>query len=320
MGSVISILLGRKLVRCIDSFWKEIIMDINNLLAFIEVADKRSFSRSAETLNLTQPAVSKRIAALESELSSRLFDRVGRTVHLTEAGKVLLPSALKINSEVSRIESEIYNLGKEVRGKLSIGVAEHVSVDRLALVLKVFREEYPEVDIDLQFTSSQETLIDVENGILDMGLCSIFGSRKEDKTHPRLRDLEVWNDKLKVVVEKNHPLAASELVSIAQLSSFPAILPKQYSTVRKSIDKIMIGNQVEALVSLEATDFPAIRTMASIGLGWACLPECEVDDSLLVLNVRELNINHSVALVRNPDRSMSRAAQAFVDTLPARLI
>ena len=291
-------------------------MDINNLLAFIEVADKRSFSKSAETLNLTQPAVSKRIASLESELSSRLFDRVGRKVHLTEAGKVLLPSALKINSEVNRIESEICNLGKEVRGKLSIGVAEHISVDRLALLLKGFREAYSEVEIDLQFTGSQETLDDVENGILDMGLCSILGSGKEDRIHPRLRDIEVWSDKLRIAVEKNHPLASNEYVSIPQLASFPAILPREYSAVRKSIDNAMVSRQVEAMVSLEATDFHTIRSMAAIGLGWACLPECEVDDSLVVLNVTELNINHSVALVRNPDRSMSRAAQAFVDTLP----
>ena len=88
-------------------------MDINNLQAFIEVADKKSFSRSAESLKLTQPAVSKRIAALEAELASRLFDRVGRRVHLTEAGKVLLPSALKISSEISRIESELCTMGKD---------------------------------------------------------------------------------------------------------------------------------------------------------------------------------------------------------------
>ena len=88
-------------------------MDINNLKAFIEVADKKSFSRSAESLKLTQPAVSKRIAALESELSAKLFDRVGRNVYLTEAGQVLLPSARQISLELSRIEDVICNLGKD---------------------------------------------------------------------------------------------------------------------------------------------------------------------------------------------------------------
>jgi len=116
-------------------------LDINNLHAFIEVAEKKSFSRSAESLNLTQPAVSKRIAALESELDSRLFDRVGRTVHLTEIGKVLLPSALKISSEVARIENEIISLGSVVGGKLSIGAAEHVGVERLATMLKSYNSE-----------------------------------------------------------------------------------------------------------------------------------------------------------------------------------
>jgi len=156
-------------------------MDINNLQAFIEVAEKKSFSRSAESLKLTQPAVSKRIAALESELASRLFDRVGRSVHLTEAGKVLLPSALKINSELSRIESEIISLGKEVGGKLSIGAAEHVGLDRLAPVIKNYKEQYPDVEIDLQFLNTSEALDSIENGRLDMSLCSVNESRVVEK-------------------------------------------------------------------------------------------------------------------------------------------
>jgi len=126
--------------------------------------------------------VSKRIAALESELASRLFDRVGRTVHLTEAGKVLLPSALKISSEVSRIEDQISSLGKEVRGKLSIGSSEHVCVDRLAPVLKAYRQAYPDVQIELQFNRTEETLNGIEHGAIDMGLCCAMDSSMVDKS------------------------------------------------------------------------------------------------------------------------------------------
>ena len=124
-------------------------MDINNLKAFIEVADKKSFSRSADSLQLTQPAVSKRIAALETELSARLFDRVGRSVHLTEAGRVLLPCARQISSELNRIEDVICNLGKEVSGKLSLSTTERVGAQRLPPVLKSFRDAYPNVDLSL---------------------------------------------------------------------------------------------------------------------------------------------------------------------------
>lgn len=295
-------------------------MDINNLQAFIEVAEKRSFSRSAETLKLTQPAVSKRIAALENELSSRLFDRVGRTVHLTEAGKVLLPSALKINSEVSRIEDEMSNLGKEVRGKLSIGAAEHVGVGRLAPLLKLYRESYPDVQIDLQFDRTEKTLSGIENGIIDMGLCCTMEAGAIEKTNSRLKSLEIWKDNLNIVVDNQHPLARLERVSIAELGAYPAILPKQYSVVRRAIDNLLISNQVETVVSIEASDFPTIRSMTSTGLGWGCLPESEIHGPMVSLKVDGMGLRNTVALVRNPDRSMSRAAQAFVDSLPAMLI
>jgi len=82
----------------------------------------------------------------------------------------------------------------------------------------------------------------------------------------------------------------------------------------------MIENGVEALVAMEATDFSTTRSMASIGLGWAFLPTSELDESTVTVDVSELDLRYSVALVRNPDRSMSRAAQAFVDSLPARLM
>lgn len=301
-------------------------MDINNLKAFIEVADKKSFSRSAETLKLTQPAVSKRIAALETELSAKLFDRVGRSVHLTEAGRVLLPSARQISSELSRIEDVICNLGKDVSGTLSIGTTEHIGTHRLPQVLKPFRKNFPNVDIDLHFASSEKTLEAVEDGLLEMALCSLPGkSSQQDhksqpmKLHPKLRNIEIWADELVIVVSRSHPLATGKPVSLELLSKCPAILPPPKSATRRSIDEILRNNELKASVSIEASDFETIRTMASIGLGWACLPEFQVDNSLAVLPVDELKLKFSIALVRHHDRTLSRAAQAFLDSLPTSI-
>jgi len=233
-------------------------MDINNLQAFIEVAEKKSFSKSAETLKLTQPAVSKRIAALEAELSSRLFDRVGRSVHLTEAGKVLLPSALKISSEVSRIEDDIGNLNKVVTGRLSLGSCEHVNADLLAPVLKSFKDSYPGVEIKLQFVTSDKAVEYIENGRLDMSLCSMGESPNRD-SHSRLRSLEVWRDEMCIVCEAHHPMAAQQNITVQELAEYPAILPSQNTALRRSIDKAMLRHHVEALICLEAADFQAIR-------------------------------------------------------------
>lgn len=295
-------------------------MDINNLQAFIEVAEKRSFSRSAESLKLTQPAVSKRIAALETELASRLFDRVGRRVHLTEAGKVLLPSALKISSEVSRIESEISCLGKEVGGKLSIGVAEHINLERLAPLLKSYKRNFSSVEIDLQFSKTSDSLAATESGQLDMSLCAVSDIAVVNDANSRLVSVEVWKEPLKVMAEKSHSLVRSGPVTVQELAKYPGILPQEYSAIRKSINQLMITNSVEANVAMEATDFPTAKSMASIGLGWAFLPQTTEDDLLSVVSVEGIDFTYSVALIRNPDRSMSRAAQAFVDTLPAWVI
>ena len=290
-------------------------MDINNLKAFIEVADKQSFSCSAETLKLTQPAVSKRIAALETELAARLFDRVGRSVHLTEAGRVLLPAARQISSELSRIEDVICNLGRDVSGTLSIGATEHVGTHHLPQVLKSFCKNFPEVGIDLHFASSEEVLEQVEEGQLEIALCAL-PLRTSQRHHPKLRNTEIWSDKLVIVASRQHPLVTGEPVSLQMLSKCPAILPTE-ATTRRSIEDILAEHNLTATVSIEADDFETIRTMASIGLGWACLPEFQVDDSLVVLSVEEIKLKYSIALIRHSDRTLSRAADSFVDSLPA---
>lgn len=296
-------------------------MDINNLQAFIEVAERKSFSKSAESLKLTQPAVSKRIAALESELDSRLFDRVGRSVHLTEVGKVLLPSALKISSEVSRIESEIVSLGSVVAGKLAIGAAEHVGLEKLAKMLRAYKENYPDVELDVQFLNANDALTKIENGVLDLCLRSVSGNVNGDNSHSNLINVQAWEEKLQVVAEKNHPLADKNSVTIAELAGYPGILPQQNSAIRQSIDRLMTKNSVNANVAMEALDFQIIRSMAVVGLGWAFLPVSELDDDNLVkIDMADLHSGYTVALVRDPNRSMSRAARAFVTSLPSQLI
>jgi len=289
-------------------------VDINNLKAFIEVADKKSFSRSADTLKLTQPAVSKRIAALETELAARLFDRVGRSVHLTEAGRVLLPAARQINSELSRIEDVICNLGGEVSGTLSICTTEHVGTHHLPKVLKPFHENFPVVDINLHFASSEQAIELVEGDQFEIALC-LMPQRSNQKRHPKLSSTEVWSEKLVIVVARDHPLATGEPVSLQLLSKCPAVLPTEPAT-RRAIEDILHASDLTAVLSTEADDFETIRTMASIGLGWACLPEFQVDDSLTILSVEEMKLQSSIRLINHNDRTLSRAADAFIDSLP----
>ena len=131
-------------------------MDTQNLHAFVKVAECRSFSEAAESLYITQPAVSKRIATLESQLDSKLFDRIGRTVQLTEAGAALLPQAEHILQAVRDAKRSIDDLQGEIAGNLSIGISHHIGLHRLPPVLKAFTERYPKVHFDIAFMDSEE--------------------------------------------------------------------------------------------------------------------------------------------------------------------
>lgn len=291
-------------------------LDINNLRAFIEVADKRSFSRSAESLHLTQPAVSKRIAALETELSARLFDRVGRSVHLTEAGHVLLPSARQISAELDRIEEVICNLGKSISGKLSIGTSPHIGVSYLAPVLKQFRVEYPDVEMDIQFNNSAQTIKNVEDGLFEMGLCAMT-----TEAGAKLREIDIWQDNLSIVVASDHPLAAEPFIDAELLVKCPAVLPPRPSASRVLVDQAFATMGYTPNVNLDVADFDTLKMMVKIGLGWGLLPDTLCDDeSLRTLNVEGISLQRRISLIRHQDRTLSRAAQAFIKALPTKVI
>ena len=119
-------------------------MDIAALKAFIAVADSGSFSLAAEQLFLTQPAISKRVSALENELEARLFDRIGRSVSLTEAGQALLPRARNILLNLEDSVRALSNLSGEVHGTLRFGTSHHIGLRRLPPVLKAFVQAYPD--------------------------------------------------------------------------------------------------------------------------------------------------------------------------------
>lgn len=290
-------------------------MDINNLKAFIAVADKRSFSRSAEVLHLTQPAVSKRIAALESELDTRLFDRVGRQVHLTEAGHVLLPSARQISSELDRIEDLIANLGREVSGKLRIVSSHYVGVYRMPAMLKRFRSQFPLVELDLHFTSSAAAATGVLEGRYEMALCALHG-----EPMPRLKSLDVWQEELFIVVGNDHPLNKEPDVSLDLLMKCPAILPSTATVTRASVDSSLAALNKRPAEVLETSQLETVKMMISVGLGWGCLPATMIDDSVRKIEVPQLQLSRQISLVRLQERTLSRAAQAFLENLPGSVI
>ena len=287
-------------------------MDIANLRAFIGVAEAESFSVAAERLHLTQPAVSKRVAALESAFGARLFDRVGRTVRLTEAGLALLPRARRILAELEDGRRALANLHGQIAGPLRLATSHHIGLHRLPSALRTFVQRYPEVTLDLHFMDSEAACRAVETGDFELAVVTL---PPEDR--PNLERLGVWDDPLAIVCAPDHPLAQRRRIAVADLAEFPAILPATSTYTRQIAEQAFEESGLTLNSALSTNYLETIKMLVSVGLGWSVLPETMMDRQLHRLPVRRLRLRRSLGIVRHRGRTLSNAARAMMELLQA---
>jgi DNA-binding transcriptional LysR family regulator len=287
-------------------------MDIANLRAFVEVAEARSFSAAAAQLHLTQPAISKRIAALEEGFNARLFDRIGRAVDLTEAGRALLPRARRILAELDDSHRALSDLSGAVGGTLRLGTSHHVGLHRLPPTLRAFAARYSEVTLDLHFMDSEAACHAVETGDLELAIVTL-----PPEARASLELQPVWDDPLVVVCAPDHPLAHRRRVQIADLAAHPAILPASSTYTRQIAERLFRDLGVELRSSLSTNYLETIKMLVSVGLGWSLLPQTMVDRQLHTLTVRGVQLRRTLGIVRHRERTLSNAAQAMMELLRA---
>ncbi len=285
-------------------------MDINALQAFVQVAGTGSFSRAAEALFITQPAVSKRIGSLEGELDSRLFDRIGRRVQLTEAGEALLPHARRILREVKESRQSLAALGGRIGGRLTVGTSHHIGLHRLPPALRRFTARYPEVELDLHFMDSEEACHAVEEGNLELGVVTL-----PNEPGSALLTHLVWPDPLDIVVRQDATLAQLTRPALADLASYPAVLPGAATFTRRVLEAALRPYQLHLRVALETNYLEIIKMLVSVGLGWSALPRTMIEAPLRALPLPELALRRDLGVVRHRQHSLTGAASAFVDLL-----
>ncbi len=287
-------------------------MDSTNLKTFITVAELGSFSLAGERLYLTQPAVSKRIKALEQELDTHLFDRIGRRVSLTEAGRTLLPRAQAILQAMEDSRRELGNLSSEVGGRLSIGTSHHIGLHRLPPVLRRFSRDYPAVELDLQFMDSEAACRAVQTGQLELGIVTLPSQPLAD-----LDSTQIWSDPLSVVVGHEHPLASETELTPRALADHPAILPAHGTYTREILEQAIVPELGSLRVGMNTNYLETIKMLVSVGLGWSVLPDSMLGEELLALEIPGLTLSRQLGYVHHQQRTLSNAARAMLDQLHA---
>ncbi len=282
-------------------------LELNNLQAFVAVARNSSFSVAAERLHLTQPAVSRRIAALESELGLRLFDRIGRLTSLTEAGRMLLPKAEALLDQSNDIRRSLANLAQQVSGPLSIGTSHHIGLHRLPPVLRNYHREHPQVQLDIRFLDSESGCAEVEHGSLDLAIVTLPNAPR-----PNLELTRVWTDPLHIAVAKDHPLAGHGQLPLDQLLDHPAVLPARGTYTRQILEQALGPEAARVQARLATNYLETLRMLVSIGLGWSLLPATLLGKDLDVVRIEGLALSRDLGLVRHRGRTLSNAAQALM--------
>ena len=284
-------------------------MEISALRAFVEVAERASFSAAAEALYLTQPAVSKRVAQLEAELGTRLFDRIGRRISLTGSGAALLPRARRLINDALELKRLVVDLSGEVGGRLVMGTSHHIGLHRLPAALKHFTEQFPAVELDIRFMDSEAACRAVEVGDLELAIVTL------PPTQPSaLRMQVIWHDPLAFMVGRDHPLAGRDTLTLPELLRYPAVLPGTTTYTRGILESAVHEAGVEIHVAMATNYLETLHMLVATGLGWSLLPATVLDGEVHALRVEGMELSRELGAVTHRKRSLSNAARKMIDT------
>ena len=197
-------------------------MDIRILRYFLTVAKEQNFSKAAEQLHITQPTLSRQLAALEEELGTTLFIRGSRSITLTEAGILLKRRALEIIDLEEKMMDELKVKEGLIEGTITIGCGEFAAVETLAEICKVYKEKYPMVQIALHTATADSVYEMMNQGLVDIGLF-LEPVNTEGLDYIRIMDSDHWV----VGIKPDDPLACKEYITKEDLFDRPLILPKR---------------------------------------------------------------------------------------------
>lgn len=285
-------------------------MDLASLNTFIAIAEHGSFSRAGEQLHITQPAVSKRLAALEEQLGAQLFDRLGREVRLTQAGETLLPRAYRIVNELEDSKRALSNLNNLVSGKLSLATSHHIGLRRLPPILREYTHKFPQVELDIRFLDSEVAYNDVLHGRCELALITLSPQRRE-----HLKSVKIWHDELVFVVAPGHPLSLRDQVSLQDLCNWQAVFPGSNTFTSGIALRLFEQQGLTPDISMHTNYMETIKMMVSIGLAWSVLPRSMLDPEVCVLEVSNSYLSRDLGYILNQERTLSNAARAFIELL-----
>lgn len=289
-------------------------MEIGRLEAFVRVATKLSFSRAAESLYLTQPTVTARIQAMERELGEPLFERMGRTIRLTDAGQTFLPYAQRSLQSIKEGQDALGNLHNVDSGSLTIGTAPTVGTYVLPGILQQFNARFPGVEVSIRTGRSEEVQAMVLADEVQVGF-------ERYLTHPDIEAVPLYEDDISLMASADHPLASRGPTTVSEIAREPVIFFDVMSSYHAMSQAIFREKGVAPRHSLDVDSLEMAKHLVLRGLGLAFLPRVAVEQELAAKTLVSIEIEGAeplrrrIALIYRKRRLQSRAMMALLELL-----
>jgi DNA-binding transcriptional LysR family regulator len=290
---------------------------LSQLSAFVEVARTRSVSRAADSLFVTQPALTARLQRLEADLGATLFVRTPRGMRLSEAGEAFLPYAVRALETLADGRRLVNAFERGGAGTLAIGAAPAVSTYVLPQVLKTFAVGHPRVAVSVRTGHSEEVLELVLREQVAVGLVRAL-------RHPEIESMPLYEDRLLLVTEPGHRFAGEGRIPLEDIGSEQLILFDRTSSYHDVTSALFRRAGVVPFGVMELDNIDAAKKMVQEGFGVALLPHTAVADELAAGVLREVEIADAepprreiVAIRRRDGGPPAGTLAAFLDTLEA---
>ncbi|MCC5788092.1 MAG: LysR family transcriptional regulator [Opitutales bacterium] len=289
-------------------------MHIENLKVFCDLVESTSFSRAAKLNGVTQSAVSQQLRTMEKYFDATILDRSQKQFRLTAEGKILYETALQILQTFEKLHGDLQAMKKVVSGTIRIATVYSIGLHELPPYIKLFLQQFPQVNVRIEYRRSNLVYEDVAHNVVDLGLVA-FPAKQ------RSIDILPWrDDELVFICEPNHPMAEKKSASLKEVAKQKFIGFEPDIPTRKEIDRIFREKNLPMDPVMEFDNIETVKRAVEIDAGVSIVPRSTVSQetqqgTLVSLPIEGPKLLRPLGILRRKGRTMTPALENFLSLL-----
>lgn len=286
-------------------------MEFHQLRYVCAIAETGSFSRAAERCHVAQPSLSQQVLKLEQDLGAKLFDRLGRSVRLTEAGRAFLPHARSILHQMEAARAGIENQSTDLRGSVAVGAIPTIAPYLIPRYTAAFAKKYPEARLRIVEETTPVLVESLRNLSIDLAILALPLRHKEFELFP------LRTEPLFAVLPNNHPRAAQKSISLKELRGEPFVMLRDGHCFRDLSFTACAHARVTPRIAFESGQFSSLLGMVAAGVGVTLVPEMAIDKNAdcRYIRIGDARATRTIVAAVLRGRSLNRVQQAFLSKI-----